>query len=224
MCIPVTDPCWCMVEPTQHCKAIILQLKINFIFLIFLINFFKNDSLQGGILLGLTLVVATEWSESHSVVSDSLRPHRLYSPWNSPGQNTGVGSLSIFRGSSQPRDRIQVYHIAGGFSISWATRWAQKSWSGQPIPPPECLPNPGINPGSPALQVDLLPTDPSGKPWSGWIRTVHPPGEARTRRSLFQEVCCRKQIHVLVKALLLPQVWAVGYAPKSSFQSLSFVN
>ena len=30
-------------------------------------------------------------SESHSVVSDSLRPHGLYSPWNSPGQNTGVG-------------------------------------------------------------------------------------------------------------------------------------
>ena len=31
-------------------------------------------------------------SESRSVVSDSLRPHRLHSPWNSPGQNTGVGS------------------------------------------------------------------------------------------------------------------------------------
>ena len=24
-------------------------------------------------------------------MSDSLRPHVLYSPWNSPGQNTGVG-------------------------------------------------------------------------------------------------------------------------------------
>ena len=30
-------------------------------------------------------------SESHSVVSDSLRPHALYSPWNSPGQYPGVG-------------------------------------------------------------------------------------------------------------------------------------
>ena len=37
-------------------------------------------------------------SESHSVVSNSLRPHGLYSPWNSPGQNTGVGSLSLLRG------------------------------------------------------------------------------------------------------------------------------
>ena len=35
--------------------------------------------------------------ESHSVMSDSLRPHGLYSPWNSPGQNTGVGGLSLLQ-------------------------------------------------------------------------------------------------------------------------------
>ena len=34
-------------------------------------------------------------SESRSVESDSLPPHGLYSPWNSPGQDTGVGSLSL---------------------------------------------------------------------------------------------------------------------------------
>ena len=38
-------------------------------------------------------------------MSESLRPHGLYSPWNSPGQNAGVGSLSLLRGSSQPRDQ-----------------------------------------------------------------------------------------------------------------------
>ena len=37
-------------------------------------------------------------SESHSVVSDSLWPHGLYSPWISPGQNTGVGSLFLLQG------------------------------------------------------------------------------------------------------------------------------
>ena len=37
-------------------------------------------------------------SESHSVVSNSLRPHGLYSPWSPPGQNTGVGSLSFLQG------------------------------------------------------------------------------------------------------------------------------
>ena len=37
-------------------------------------------------------------SKSRSVVSDSLQPHGLYSPWNSPGQNTGVGSLPLCQG------------------------------------------------------------------------------------------------------------------------------
>ena len=32
-------------------------------------------------------------SESCSVLSNSLQPHGLYSPWNSPGQNTGVGTF-----------------------------------------------------------------------------------------------------------------------------------
>ena len=39
-------------------------------------------------------------SESRSVVSDSLPPNGLYSPWNSPGQNTAVGSLSLLQGIS----------------------------------------------------------------------------------------------------------------------------
>ena len=37
-------------------------------------------------------------TESCSVVSNSLQPHGLYSPWNSPGQGTGVGSLSHLQG------------------------------------------------------------------------------------------------------------------------------
>ena len=62
-------------------------------------------------------------SESYSVLSDTLLPHGLYSPWNSPGHNTRVGSL--FLGD---------------------------------------LPNPGIEPRSPALQVDSLQAELPGKP------------------------------------------------------------
>ena len=43
-------------------------------------------------------LVWRKWSVSRSVVSDSLRPQGLYSPWNSPGQNTGVGSFSLLQG------------------------------------------------------------------------------------------------------------------------------
>ena len=41
-------------------------------------------------------------SESCIVVSNSLRPPGLYSPWNSPGQNTGVGSHSLPQGLLNP--------------------------------------------------------------------------------------------------------------------------
>ena len=59
-------------------------------------------------------------SESRLVVPDSLKPHGLYSLWNSPGQNTGV--IPFSRGSSQPRNRTQVSHIADRFFTSCATR------------------------------------------------------------------------------------------------------
>ena len=39
----------------------------------------------------------TQLSESHSLLSNSLRPHELYSPRNSPGQNTGVSSLFLLQ-------------------------------------------------------------------------------------------------------------------------------
>ena len=37
-------------------------------------------------------------------------------------------------------------------------------WNGEPVPSPEDRPNPGIEPRSPALQVDSLPSEPQGKP------------------------------------------------------------
>ena len=103
-------------------------------------------------------------NESRSVLSDTLRPHGLHSPWNSPGQSTGVGTLSFSKGSSQPRDPAQVSSISGGFFTRWATREAQEYWSGWPILSPADHPNPRIEPRSPALQVDSLLAEIPGKP------------------------------------------------------------
>ena len=58
-------------------------------------------------------------------MSDFLQPQGLYRTWNSPDQNTRVGSLSLLQGN---------------------------------------LPNPGIEPRSPTLQVDPLPAELPGKP------------------------------------------------------------
>ena len=57
-------------------------------------------------------------------------------PWNSPGQNTGVGGL---------------------------------------FPSPGDLPNPGIKPWSPALQVDSLPAEPPGNPVHFITTYLNPP-------------------------------------------------
>ena len=49
-------------------------------------------------------------SESHSVVSDSLQPHGLYSLWDSPGQNTRMGSSSLFQGIYPTQVKLSYWH------------------------------------------------------------------------------------------------------------------
>ena len=44
----------------------------------------------------------------------------------------------------------------------------QEYWSGLPFPSPGDLPDPGIEPRSPALQADALTSEPPGKPKS-WV-------------------------------------------------------
>ena len=41
----------------------------------------------------------------------------------------------------------------------------QENWSGLPFPSPGNLPDPGIKPGSPALEADALTSEPPGKPY-----------------------------------------------------------
>ena len=43
-------------------------------------------------------IICSPWKWKLLSVSKSLQPHGLYSPWNSPRQNTGVGSLSLLQG------------------------------------------------------------------------------------------------------------------------------
>ena len=72
----------------------------------------------------------TSWkTESCSVVSDSLWPHRLYSPWNSPDQNTGVGSLSLLQGifPNQRSNPGLLYYRQLLYQLS--QREAQEHWS-----------------------------------------------------------------------------------------------
>ena len=89
-----------------------------------------NDRVQGGIQPYSLLTKKKERqrqpikdraeSESRSVMSDSLQPHGLYSPWNSPGLNTGVGSRSLLQwifptqgwNSGLPHCRWTLYQLS----------------------------------------------------------------------------------------------------------------
>ena len=109
----------------------------------------------------MNITLLNSISEWGWVVSDSLRPQELYSLWNSLGQNTGVGSLSLLQAifptwgsnftlqeDSSPAEPQGKPKNTGGGSLSLLQQ----------------IPDPGIEPGSLALQADSLPIELSGKP------------------------------------------------------------
>ena len=62
----------------------------------------------------------------------------------------------------------------------------QEYWSGLPFPSPEDLPDPGIEPGSPALQADSLPLSHLGNPYV-FINKAY--------NSSYSLLLCRVRIH-----------------------------
>ena len=88
-------------------------------------------------------------------------------------------AISYSRGPSPPRDgnSLSCYKVKSLSRVpSFATPWTvacqappsmgfprQEYWSGLPFPSPRDFPDPGIEPRSPALQADSLPSEPPGK-------------------------------------------------------------
>ena len=115
-------------------------------------------------------------------------------PGGSAGKESAcnVGDLGSIPGL---RDLLWRRAPAGGGLVaklcpSLATPWTvarqappsmglsrQEYWSGWPFPSPGHLPNPGIEPRSPALQADSLPTELWGKPlfWPGEFHGLYSP-------------------------------------------------
>ena len=140
----------------------------------------------------------SEVSESHLVVSDSLWPHGLYSPWNSLGQDTGVGqsvsqfSRSVVSNSLRPHElqharppcpssTPRVY--SNPCPLSW---WCHPTISSSVVPfsfCPQSIPESGSFPKSQlftsggqstgvSASASVLPMntqDWSHLGWTGWI-------------------------------------------------------
>ena len=125
-------------------------------------SFLKGTSLQEfihSLVITFTLTYQKKFQilvwESCSVMSNFLWPHGTHSLWNSPDQNTRVGSLSLLQwifptqGSNSGlqhcrRILYQLSHQGSPRILEWVA-----------IPSPADLPDPGIEPGSPALQADF---------------------------------------------------------------------
>ena len=110
-------------------------------------------------------LIISMWYESRLVVPNALQPQGLYSPWNSPGQNTGVGCHAPIQGIFPTQGSIpgllycrwilyQLSHKGSPRILEWVAYpfSRESSW-------------PGIKPRSPTLQADSLPTEPQGKPY-----------------------------------------------------------
>ena len=97
-------------------------------------------------------------------MSDSSWPHGLYSPWESPGQNTKMGSCSLLQGvfltqGSKP-GLPHCRQILDWLSHQGSPRILERV----AYPFSRGFPNPGIELGSPALQADSSTTELCGKP------------------------------------------------------------
>ena len=94
-------------------------------------------------------------------------PRNRVSPGDRGGWESKLGEVKWSEVKSL--SRVQL------FAIPWTVAYQappslgfsrQEYWSGLPFPSPGDLPNPGIEPGSPVLQADTLPSEPPGK----WAR------------------------------------------------------
>ena len=80
----------------------------------------------------------------------------------------------------------------------------QEYWSGLPFPSPGDFPDPGIEPGSPVLQADALPSEPPGKLviyYSG--QKFNSSYEEENTNNLAEEMQSRSQNHIKTSFLLI---------------------
>ena len=131
------------------------------------------------------LLVVQSLSRVQHLQPHGLQPTRLLSPQDFPGKNTGVvaiffskilwyikkkeDGMSLMMGYCPWQKNIsESCQVMSNSVTSWTIAWQaplsmefsrSEYWSGQPFPFPGDLPNPEIEPGSPALQADCLPAE-----------------------------------------------------------------
>ena len=119
-------------------------------------------------MLIILIVVMISW------VYSSVKTHQIVTP--SICNLLYVNYASIKHGKYFFKECLKVksLHHVWLFATTWTVAHQapppmgfsrQEYWSGLPFPSPEDLPNPGVEPRSPALLADALLSEPPGNPW-----------------------------------------------------------
>ena len=110
------------------------------------IRVFSNE-----LILHIRIIPRSE-TENGSEMSNSLQLHGLYSPWNSPGQNTGVGSLSLLQGIFPTQGSNLGLPLCRQILYQLSHQGSPRILEWVAYPSLVDLPGPGIKPGSPACK------------------------------------------------------------------------
>ena len=121
----------------------------------------------------LSFLVATIWG-LHLVSSGfmaTVNHHTIYRT----GPRASTMNYLVQNASRAMLEKLMkllghVWLFVTPWTVAYQAPWTmgftrQEYWSGLPWPSPGDLPDPGIEPGSSALQPDTLPSEPPGKPW-----------------------------------------------------------
>ena len=95
-----------------------------------------------------------------------------------------LSEINLLRTTYESESEVKVKSLSRVrlFATPWTVAYQapqcmefsrQEYWSGVPFSSPGDLPNPGIEPRSPTLQADALPSEPPGKPQELPIPTIN---------------------------------------------------
>ena len=109
----------------------------------------------------------------------SIGSHRVRHDWSDLAAAATVSvELSMIRLKVKVKSLSRVRLFATPWTVVYQAPPSmgfsrQECWIGLPLPSPGDLPHPGIEPGSPALWADALPSEPAGKPLSRVLALNH---------------------------------------------------
>ena len=164
----------------EYVKAIYCHCLFN-LYAEYIMRSARLDEVQAGIKIAGRNINNLTYADDTTLMEESEELKNLLMKVKEESEKAGL-TLNIQNTKIMASGPIEVSEVKS-LSRVWlfATPWTaayqaplsmgfsgQEYWSGLTFPSTGDLPNPGIEPRSPALQTDALPSEPPGKPITSW--------------------------------------------------------